>query len=114
MDRLWKDIGLVYENFNFRKKNVGELSITSKDNYYEINYHHQREDKLPNINIKIEIKKEYNLWSDVNYPVTYLIGALIHEFPNTMVISDEKLCIEKAYELLRPYLREIKLEKVGI
>lgn len=114
MDRLWKDIGLVYEYY--KKKSCKNLNIISCDNYYSID--HLDDEK----NMYLYITKEYNLvnmWNDGGNPVSYTIEVSIQYIDvygqnATIPIQGDKLCIEKAYDLLKPYLREVKLEELGI
>jgi len=60
LERLWNDIRLIYEGFNFSKQLIDDLMIISQDNYYILQY---KKDLEPLVNIRIE--KHYNLSNNV-------------------------------------------------
>ena len=111
-DRLWKDIQTIYEHY--MKKRCENLNIISLDNFYIIKHHNDK------INIYIKIQKEYNLinlWNDGKGPYqTYTIEGSIQyiNLGTTISIQEENRCIEQAYSVLNPYLREVKLTTLGI
>jgi hypothetical protein len=52
LERLWNDIRLIYEGFNFSSKQlIDDLMIISQDNYYLLQY---KKDLEPVVNIRIE------------------------------------------------------------
>lgn len=83
--------------------------MLSKDNYYMISYKNEK------TNIKIKIEKDYNLinmWNDNSKDGAISYNLYVSSWDKTY--TEENIKIEKAYEALLPYLREIKIEKVGI
>jgi hypothetical protein len=107
LEKLWNDIGLIYDGFNFSSIDlVNDLTIISKDNYYQLYY---------DISTKIRIEKQYDLvkmWSDdnevdmTNYKINVEVGDQIYTSENSM--------IELSYKVLTPFLREVKLKEIGI
>lgn len=111
LEKLWNDIQLIYEHFNFSNKTLmDDLMIVSSDNCYFIYY---TPDCEPLVQIKIE--KDYNLvrmWGgDVPYDVTnYKINVGMNE----QLYTSEKSMIEAAYKVITPFLREVKLKQIGV
>ena len=110
LEKLWNDIGLIYDGFNFSSRDlVNDLMIISKDNYYQLYY------KQDDISTQIRIEKQYDLvrmWSDdnevdmTNYKIHVEVGNQIYTYENSM--------IELSYKVLTPFLREVKLKEIGI
>jgi hypothetical protein len=110
LEKLWNDIGLIYDGFNFSSRDlVNDLMIISKDNYYQLYY------KQDDISTQIRIEKQYDLvkmWSDdnevdmTNYKIHVEVGDQIYTSENSM--------IELSYKVLTPFLREVKLKEIGI
>lgn len=111
LEKLWNDIRLIYENrFKNQTGYIDNLVILSRDNYYLI--HH----KPPGgVNTEIIIEKDYNLvrmWGgDVPYDITnYKLKVEV----NNKVEVDQNNKIELAYKIITPFLREVKLNKIGV
>jgi hypothetical protein len=110
LEKLWNDIRLVYDRFNFSSRLlVDDLMIYHKDNHYLLYY------KQDDISTQIRIEKQYDLvrmWSDdnevdiTNYKIHVEVGYQIYTSENSM--------IELSYKVLTPFLREIKLNKIGV
>jgi hypothetical protein len=111
LEKLWNDIRLVYENFNFSSKQlIDDLMIISQDNHYLLQY---KADCEPVINIRIE--KNYSLvqmWSDdkddnvTSYNIVVQVGNNGYKH--------EKQMIDLTYTIITPFLREAKLKKMGV
>jgi hypothetical protein len=115
LEKLWNDIRLVYEGFNFSNKQlIDDLMIISQDNQYLLQY---KADYEPVINIRIE--KNYsliNMWGlgkftegefkTVDYRIYFYSGDQIYTSENSM--------IELTYKIIKPFLREVKLKEIGI
>lgn len=98
---------------SYLKNPYENLNIISVDNYYIITHHSDQK------NVYIKIEKEYNLinmWNDVesiDRPYhTYTIKCSIQYIDiengqQATIRIEEDRCIEEAYGLLKPYLREI-------
>ena len=110
LEKLWNDIQLIYDGFNFSSRLlVDDLMIISKDNYYQLYY------KSSDVSTQIRIEKQYGLvsmWSDnnevdmTNYKIHVEVGDQIYTSENSM--------IELSYKVLTPFLREVKLKEIGI
>jgi len=113
---LWEDIRLIYDGFNFSSRGlVNDLMIISRDNYYQLYYKSNSD-----ISTQIRIEKNYDLvrmWSDdnevdmINYKI-YVETRGNEDF--SQVYTSEKSMIELSYKILTPFLREVKLNKLGI
>jgi hypothetical protein len=116
LEKLWKDIKLIYDGLNFSSRlMVDDLMIISNDNYYQLYYKSNSD-----ISTQIRIEKQYDLvrmWSDIEVGMTnYKIyvelsgnvpgGKQIHTSENSM--------IELSYKVITPFLREVKLNKIGV
>ena len=111
LEKLWNDIRLVYEGFNFSSKQlIDDLMIISQDNQYLLQY---KVDCEPVINMRIE--KNYSLvqmWSDdeddnvTSYSIIVQVG--------TNGYKHEKQMIDLTYTIITPFLREVKLKEIGI
>jgi hypothetical protein len=111
LEKLWEDIRLIYDGFNFSSKQlIDDLMIISQDNYYLIQY---RKDLEPVVNIRIE--KNYSLvqmWSDdkddnvTSYNIVVQVGNNVYKH--------EKQMIDLTYTIITPFLREAKLNKIGL
>lgn len=110
LEKIWKDIQYIYDGFNFSSRLlVDDLMIISQDNHYLLYY------KQGDISTQIRIEKHYNLvnmWSD-NKEVddTYYN---IHVEVDGKIELDENHKIGLSYKVLTPFLREIKLNKIGV
>lgn len=116
VDKLWNDIRLIYDGYNFKNNSlVDDLMIISQDNYYIVNF--SRFDNLSKkrITIQIRIEKNYNLvsmWSDSRE--VDMIDYKLTVQTNNKIEVDENHKIELSYKIITPFLREVKLKKVGI
>ena len=111
LGKLWNDIQLIYDGFNFRSKLlIDNMMIISQDNYYILHYQTNDEDFT-----QIRIEKDYNLvriWGgDVPYD---MVNYKIHVEVGSQIYTSEKSMIELAYKIITPYLREVKLNKIGV
>jgi len=116
LEKLWEDIRLIYDGFNFSSKQlIDDLMIISQDNYYLIKY---RKDLEPVVNIRIE--KNYSLvqmWSDdkddnvTSYNIVVQVGNNGYFQEN---YKHEKQMIDFTYTIITPFLREAKLNKIGL
>lgn len=103
LEKLWNDIGFL-SKYNYLIKN--NLLIVSRDNIYLI--FHKNNDTTT----QIRIEKNYNLvnmWSGESG-----IDYKIHVEVNSKVEISEDYKIELTYKLITPYLRDIRLESIGI
>jgi hypothetical protein len=110
LEKLWNDIGLIYDGFNFSSRDlVNDLMIISKDNYYQLYY------KQDDISTQIRIEKQYDLvrmWSDDNE--VDMTNYKIHVEVGNQIYTSENSMIELSYKVLTPFLREVKLKEIGI
>jgi hypothetical protein len=114
LEKLWEDIRLIYDGFNFSSSLlVDDLIIVSQDNHYLLYY------KQDDISTQIRIDKHYslvNMWSDnkevdtTYYNIHVEVG--VDEF--SQIYTSENSMIELAYKILTPFLREVKLNKIGV
>jgi len=111
LEKLWEDIRLVYENFNFSSKQlIDDLMIISQDNHYLLQY---RKDLEPVVNIRIE--KNYSLvqmWSDDEDDNVTSYNIIVQVGNNGY--KHEKQMIDLTYTIITPFLREAKLNKIGL
>lgn len=105
LEKLWNDIRLVYEGFNFNEL-IDGLMIISHDNYYLLQY---KKDLEPLVHIKIE--KYYRLANIIgnggnttSYNITVQVGDSGYKYEDQM--------IDFTYIILTPFLREIKINKL--
>ncbi len=116
LEKLWEDIKLIYDGFNFSSRLlIDDLMIVSQDNHYLLYY------KQDDISTQIRIDKQYNLvkmWSDDNEAsmVNYKIHVEVrNDFNNfDQIYTSEKSMIELSYKILTPFLRQIKLQELGV
>lgn len=116
LGKLWNDIQLIYDGFNFSSKLlIDNLMIISQDNYYLLLYLPPKEDVHTSISTQIRIEKDYNLvriWGgDVPYD---MVNYKIHVEVGSQIELDENYKIELAYKIITPFLREVKLNKIGV
>lgn len=82
--------------------------IVSQDNHYLLYYH-----GLSPTQIRIE--KDYNLvriWGgDVPYD---MVNYKIHVEVADQIYTSENSMIELTYKIITPFLREVKLNKIGV
>lgn len=117
LGKLWNDIQLIYDGFNFSSKLlIDNLMIISQDNYYLLHYQPNDGDFT-----QIRIEKDYNLvriWGgDVPYDmVNYKIHVELHSKlqVGSQIYRSENSMIELAYKIITPFLREVKLIKIGV
>lgn len=110
LEKLWNDIRLIYEGLSFSGKLlVDDLMIMSQDNYYQLYY------KQDDITTQIRIEKNYslvNMWSGekeidiIDYKLWVEVDSKIE--------LDENYKIELTYNIITPFLRECKLNKIGV
>jgi hypothetical protein len=114
LEKLWNDIRLIYDGFNFSSRLlVNDLMIISKDNHYLLYY------KQDDISTQIRIEKQYDLvrmWSDDNEVdmTNYKIHVEVSDSTVGQIYTSENSMIELSYKVLTPFLREIKLNKIGV
>ena len=111
LEKLWKDIRLIYDVFNYSSRLlVDDLMIISKDNYYQLYY--KPTDKEPT---QIRIEKNYSvvqMWSDTSE--FDIINYKIHVEVDGRIELDENHKIEVTHKILTPFLREVKLNNIGV
>ena len=115
LEKLWKDIQYIYDGFNFSSRLlIDDLMIISQDNHYLLYYQNNSD-----ISTQIRIDKHYslvNMWSDnkevdtTYYNIHVEVG--VDEF--SQIYTSENSMIELAYKILTPFLREVKLNKIGV
>ena len=110
LEKLWKDIDLIYESqFRLLKKPgyVDDIIIMSQDNYYYIHQISKR--------IEIKIEKNYNLvrmWGgDIPYDIT---NYKIYVKRGDQIYTSENSMIELTYKIITPLLRDSKLKQIGV
>jgi hypothetical protein len=114
LEKLWNDIRLIYDGYNFKTNPlVDDLMIVSQDNYYIVNF--SRSDNLSKkrITTQIRIEKNYNLvsmWSDSR--AVDMTDYKLTVQTNNKIELDENHKIELAYKIITPFLREVKLCKI--
>ena len=116
LGKLWNDIQLIYDEFNFSSKLlIDNLMIISQGNYYLLHYKPDNGDPLTSISTQIRIEKDYNLvriWGgDVPYD---MVNYKIHVEVGSQIYTSENSMIELAYKIITPFLREVKLNKIGV
>ena len=116
LEKLWNDIKLIYDGFNFRSRlMVDDLMIMSNDNYYQLYYKSNSD-----ISTQIRIEKNYDLvrmWSDIEVDITnYKIYVEVSgNVPGgKQVYTSENSMIELSYKVITPFLREVKLKEIGV
>jgi hypothetical protein len=117
LEKLWNDIKLIYDGFNFSSRlMVDDLMIMSNDNYYQLYYKSNSD-----VSTQIRIEKNYDLvrmWSDdnevdmINYKIYVETRGNVSGF--SQVYTSEKSMIELSYKVMTPFLREVKLNKIGL
>jgi hypothetical protein len=114
LEKLWKDIQYIYDGFNFSSRLlIDDLMIISQDNHYLLYY------KQDDVSTQIRIEKNYDLvrmWSDDNEVdmINYKIYVERDNQTYTQIYTSENSMIELAYKILTPFLREVKLNKIGV
>jgi len=113
LEKLWKDIQYIYDEFNFSSRLlIDDLMIVSQDNHYLLYY------KQDDISTQIRIDKQYDLvkmWSDdnevdmINYKIYVERSGDVQQ-----IYTSENSMIELSYKILTPFLREVKLKEIGI
>lgn len=112
LEKLWKDIQYIYDGFNFSSRLlIDDLMIVSNDHYYQLYYKPTNREEA----IQIRIEKNYNLikmWSDDNE--VDMTSYKIHVEVGNKVELDVNHKIELTYKIITPFLREVKLNKIGV
>jgi len=113
LEKLWKDIQLIYDGLNFSSRLlIDDLMIISQDNHYLLYY------KQDDISTQIRIEKHYslvNMWSDnkevdiTNYNIHVERSGNVQQ-----IYTSENSMIELTYKIIKPFLREVKLNKIGV
>lgn len=110
LEKLWKDIQYIYDVFNFSSISlIDDLMIISRDNYYQLYY------KTNENTTQIRIEKDFNLvkmWSDDL--TTQSQNYKIHVEVDSKIEIDKNYKIELTYKIITPFLREVKLNKIGV
>jgi hypothetical protein len=124
LEKLWNDIKLIYDGLNFSSNLlIDDLMIIpfgtqprreGQDNCYLLYYKSNSD-----VSTQIRIEKFYDLvrmWSDIdvdmiNYKI-YVEKRLPGGF--SQVYSSENSMIELSYKVITPFLREVKLNKIGV
>jgi hypothetical protein len=114
LEKLWKDIQYIYDGFNFSSRLlIDDLMIISQDNHYLLYYKNNSD-----ISTQIRIDKHYslvNMWSDnkevdiTNYNIHVEVSGNFSQ-----IYTSENSMIELAYKIITPFLREAKLNKIGV
>ncbi len=111
LEKLFGDIRLIYEGLNFKNKlSINDLMIVSQDNYYLLYY------KPDDITTQVRIEKHFslvNMWSDnKELDITYYN---IHvEVGGEVYTISENSMVELTYKIITPFLRDLKLDKLGL
>jgi hypothetical protein len=116
LEKLWKDIQYIYDGFNFRSGLVvDDLMIISQDNHYLLYYKSNSD-----VSTQIRIDKNYDLvrmWSDIDVDMTnykIYVETIGNVSGFNQVYTSENSMIELAYKILTPFLREVKLNNIGV
>jgi hypothetical protein len=116
LEKLWEDIQYIYDGFNFSSRLlVDDLMIVSQDNHYLLYYQNNSD-----ISTQIRIEKNYDLvrmWSDIEVDMTnykIYLETRGNVTGVSQVYTSEKSMIELAYKIITPFLREVKLNKIGV
>lgn len=112
LEKLWNDIRLIYEGLNFSSKLlIDGLMIMSQDNHYLLYYYYKQDD----IVTQIRIEKNYNLinmWSDdKELDITHY---RLYVEVDSKIELDENHKIELTYKIITPFIRDCKLNKIGV
>ena len=110
LEKLWNDIRLIYEGLNYSSKLlINDLMIISQDNHYLLYY------KQDDITTQIRIEKHLslvNMWSDnKEVDITYYN---IHAEVGDQVYTSENSMVELTYKIIKPFLRDLKLDQIGV
>lgn len=111
LEKLWNDIRLIYDGLNYSGKTlIDDLMIISQDNHYLLYY--KPDGSSPT---QIRIEKNFslvNMWSDdKEVDVTYYN---IHVEVGNQIYTSENSMIELTYNIITPFLREVKLKEIGV
>lgn len=111
LEKLWNDIRLIYDGFNYSSKSlIDDLMIESRDNHYLLYYKPYGSSPT-----QIRIEKNLslvNMWSDdKEHDIT---NYKIHVEVRGQVELNENHKIELTYKIITPFLRECKLKQIGI
>ena len=117
LEKLWKDIQYIYDGFNFSSRLlIDDLMIISQDNHYLLYYKNNSD-----ISTQIRIDKHYslvNMWSDnkevdiTNYNIHVEVSGNVPG--GKQIYTSENSMIELSYKIITPFLREVKLNKIGV
>mgnify|MGYP003704692523 CR=1 FL=1 len=116
LEKLWKDIQYIYDGFNYSSRLlIDDLMIISQDNHYLL-YYKQSDSE----SIQIRISKHYslvNMWSDnkeVNTTYYNIHVEVGDQVPRRSLYTSENSMIELTYKIITPFLREVKLNNIGV
>lgn len=111
LGKLCNDIQLIYDGFNFSSNlMIDNLMIISIDNYYILYYQPDGENST-----QIRIEKDYNLVRIWGHDIPYdMINYKIHVEVGNQIYTSENSMIELTYKIIKPFLREVKLNKIGV
>lgn len=106
LEKIWKDIRIIYEGLNYSSKLlIDDLMIISQDNHYLLQYNQ----------VQIRIEKNYsliNMWEGgrefdvIDYKLSVQVGDKLE--------VDENHKIELTCNIITPFLRQVKLENLGL
>ena len=112
LEKLWKDIQYIYDGFNYSSRLlIDDLMIISQDNHYLLCY----KPTTSKDSIQIRIDKHFslvNMWSDNKEVDTTYYN--LHVEVGSQVYTSENSMIELTYKIIKPFLREVKLNKIGV
>ena len=110
LEKLWNDIRLVYGGLNFSGSLlIDDLMIMSQDNHYLLYYKHD------DIVTQIRIEKNWsliNMWSDDKE--LDIIDYKLYVEVDSKIELDENHKIELTYKIITPFIRDCKLNKIGV
>ena len=110
LEKLWKDIRLIYEGLNFSGSLlINDLMIMSQDNHYLLYYKHD------DIVTQIRIEKNWsliNMWEGGEK--FDIIDYKLYVEVDSKIELDENHKIELTYKIITPFIRDCKLNKIGV
>ena len=114
LEKLWKDIRLIYESLNFSGSLlIDNLMIMSQDNHYLL--YHKQDDIITQIRIEKDYKWQEDLvrtWSDESSSDIDMVSYKLYVEKDGKVELDEKYKIDLVYKIITPFLRECKLSEI--
>jgi hypothetical protein len=110
LEKLWNDIRLIYDGLNFSGSLlIDDLMIMSQDNYYLLYYKHD------DIVTQIRIEKNWsliNMWEGGEK--FDIIDYKLYVEVDSKIELDENHKIELTYKIIKPFIRDCKLNKIGV